>query len=159
MITQRDFMKQEILLKHKIGLRLSRAGMLSKTFATQTFSKYGYMLTPEQFTVLNTLKEHNGMYLRQLASVTLKDRPNITRIVTILESNEFVTSTLEAEGRQVKKLYITQKGIDACDKLLPTVLEIWGLSIKGLEEKELDLFLNILDKIELNMKNNPVLQV
>ena len=34
MITQRDFMKQDILLKQKIGLRLSRAGHLSKLFAT-----------------------------------------------------------------------------------------------------------------------------
>ena len=39
MITQRDDMKKDILLKQKIGLRLSRAGHLSKLFAIQTFKK------------------------------------------------------------------------------------------------------------------------
>ena len=54
-------MKKDILLKQKIGLRLSRAGHLSKLFAIQTFKKSEYDLRPEQFTVLYTLKEHNGM--------------------------------------------------------------------------------------------------
>lgn len=99
------------------------------------------------------------MYLRQLANVTFKDRPNITRIVSILESSGYVTSALGAEGRQVKKLYITDKGKEVCDKMLPTILEIWDSSVEGLEEKELDSFLDTLDKIEANMKNNTVLQV
>lgn len=37
------------------------------------------------------------MYLRQLACVTLKDRPNITRIVSILEAKEYLTSAIDKE--------------------------------------------------------------
>ena len=55
MITQRDFMKQDILLKQKIGLRLSRAGHLSKLFAIKTFKNGKHDLRPEQFTVLYAL--------------------------------------------------------------------------------------------------------
>ena len=148
-------MQQEILLKQKIGLRLSRAGLLSKVFAGQAFTQAGFERRPEQFTVLYALKENDGMYLRQLANITFKDRPNMTRIVSILESNGYVTSVIESEGRQVKKLYITEKGKLICDGMLPVILSVW----EGLTEEEVDFFLKTLDKLEENMRNKIVLQI
>lgn len=152
-------MKQAILLKQKIGMRLSRAGLLSKVFAVQTFSKCGFDLTPEQFTVLMALKENDGMYQRQLATLTFKDRPNITRIVSILESKGYITSQIASDGRQVKKLYITPKGVDICVNVLPKILEIWHAISEGLEENELECFINTLDKIESNLRENTFLQI
>ena len=102
MITQRDFMKQDILLKQKIGLRLSRAGHLSKLFAIKTFKNGKHDLRPEQFTVLYALNEHNGMYLRQLGDITYKDRPNMTRICSILEEKGYLTvPILEVDGKSM----------------------------------------------------------
>ena len=152
-------MQQEILLKQKIGLRLSRAGLLSKVFAGQAFTQAGFELRPEQFTVLYALKENDGMYLRQLANITFKDRPNMTRIVSILESNGYVTSVIESEGRQVKKLYITEKGKLICDGMLPVILSVWETIVEGLTEEEVDFFLKTLDKLEENMRNKIVLQI
>ncbi len=152
-------MQQEILLKQKIGLRLSRAGLLSKVFAGQAFTQAGFELRPEQFTVLYALKENDGMYLRQLANITFKDRPNMTRIVSILESNGYVTSVVESEGRQVKKLYITEKGKLICDGMLPVILSVWETIVEGLTEEEVDFFLKTLDKLEENMRNKIVLQI
>ncbi len=152
-------MQQEILLKQKIGLRLSRAGLLSKVFAGQAFTQAGFERRPEQFTVLYALKENDGMYLRQLANITFKDRPNMTRIVSILESNGYVTSVIESEGRQVKKLYITEKGKLICDGMLPVILSVWETIVEGLTEEEVDFFLKTLDKLEENMRNKIVLQI
>ena len=150
-------MRQEILLKNKIGLRISRAGLLAKLFAVQSFIKAGFEITPEQFTVLMALKENNGMYLRQLADLTYKDRPNMTRIVSILESNGLLTSEIAADGRQVKKLYITEKGCSLCERVLPEILRIWDSMVQGLSEDEVANFISLLDKIELNLKKTTVL--
>ena len=152
-------MKQEILLNQKIGLRLSRIGLLSKIFAIQTFLKFKFEITPEQFTVLNTLKEKNGMYLRQLAQETLKDRPNITRIVSILESkNYLITVTDKEDKRMVKKLYITQDGLKVCNEVLPTILDMWNNISKNIPEAEINIFLEILNKLEENLKENVIMQ-
>ena len=158
MITQRDFMKQDILLEQKIGLRLSRIGLLSKIFAGQQFVKNCFDITPEQFTVLYTLKINNGMYLRQLACVTLKDRHNITRIVSILEAKEYLTSAIDKEKRMVKKLYITEKGLDVCEKVLPSILNIWQDTVANISEEEIEKFLKTLNKIEVNLKDKVVIQ-
>ena len=151
-------MQQEILLKQKIGLRLSRAGLLSKVFAGQAFTQAGFELRPEQFTVLYALKENDGMYLRQLADITFKDRPNMTRIVSILENGGYVTSELAADGRQVKKLYITDKGRETCTQILPEILNVWNTMIKGIPEDNIDDLLRIIDRIEFNLKENTILQ-
>ena len=146
-------MKTQTLLEQKIGLRLSRTGHLSKLFAIQTFKKSEHDLMPEQFTVLYALKEHNGMYLRQLGDITYKDRPNMTRICSILEDKGYLTSEIDTEGRQVKKLYITKKGKEICESTLPVVLNIWQETIKDLSKDEVDNFLATLNKLEENMKN------
>ena len=83
----------------------------------------------------------------------------MTRIVTILENNGYVTSALEAEGRQVKKLYITEKGRKVCDELLPTILQIWQETAEGISEEELEKFLITLDKIESNIREKTIIQV
>ncbi len=152
-------MKQDILLENKIGLRLSRIGLLSKVFATQTFNKYSFDIRPEQFTVLMTLKENNGMYQRQLANYTFKDRPNITRIVSILEEKEYITSKIASDGRQVKKLFITPKGIEECDRILPVILDIWEATSKKISQDEITQFLYTLDKIENNLRERTLLQI
>lgn len=151
-------MQREVLLKQKIGMRLSRIGLLSKVFAVQSFLKEGFLLTPEQFSVLYALKENDGMYIRQLAGITFKDRPNMTRIVSILENNGYVNSVLESKGRQVKKLYITEKGLDVCEKMLPVILSVWDSSVEGLSENEVDNFLVTLARIEDNLRKKTVLQ-
>lgn len=151
-------MRQEILLKQKIGMRLARAGALARLFAIQSFLKAGFEITPEQFTVLMALNENNGMYLRQLADITFKDRPNMTRIVSILENGGYVTSELAADGRQVKKLYITDKGRETCAQILPEILNVWNTMIKGIPEDNIDDLLRIIDRIEFNLKENTILQ-
>ncbi len=152
-------MKQENLLKQKIGLRLSRIGLLSKVLAIQTFIKKKFEITPEQFTVLNTLKENNGMYLRQLAQETLKDRPNITRIVSILETKKYLTIENDKEdGRMVKKLYITKEGLKVCNKVQPTILNLWESIVKNIPEEEVDNFLETLNKVEENLKEKVIMQ-
>jgi len=98
------------------------------------------------------------MYLRQLACVTLKDRPNITRIVSILEAKEYLTSAIDKEKRMVKKLYITEKGLDVCEKVLPSILNIWQDTVANISEEEIEKFLETLNKIEVNLKDKVVIQ-
>lgn len=152
-------MKQEELLKQKIGVKLSRIGMLSKVFAIQTFAKMEFEITPEQFLVLLVLNDNPGMYQRQLSTLTFKDRPNITRIVSILEKSEYITSKNSSNGRQIKKLYITEKGKDICNKILPVIFKVWEDTTKGIEQDEINKFIDTLSKIETNLRENTYLQI
>ena len=41
----------------------------------------------------------DGLYQRQLSEITMKDRPNITRIINILEKNGYVTRVSDKNKR------------------------------------------------------------
>ena len=152
-------MVQEKLINQRIGVRLARVGMLSKAFAIQTFNKLNIEITPEQFIILMALNDNDGIYQRQLANMTFKDRPNINRIVSILERGKYIVSQSSSNGRQIKQLFITDKGKSICNKILPIIFDVWNTTTKGLEENEIEQFINTLQKIEQNLRDNTFLQV
>ena len=152
-------MRKNELLESKIGPKLVTIGKLSRIYALQTFAEHKYKITPEQFTILATLVENNGMYQRQIASITLKDRPNITRLLRILEKSEFITKQPDINKRKIYKIFITDKGREIYNEVLPTVLNIWQESVQGLNEEELKICIKALDIFRKNLEGKVNIQV
>ncbi|MBD5401241.1 MarR family transcriptional regulator [bacterium] len=144
-------MDKNKLLKYKIGANLSGVGSLSKIFAIQSFSACDCEITPEQFSVLSVLYENDGLYQRQLSALTLKDRPNISRILSILESMGYITKTPDVSSRKIYKISITPKGIEVYEKILPVVLKVWLETVEGISDSDIDAFNNVLVKIKQNL--------
>jgi len=152
-------MDKEKVLKQKIGPRLTGVGNLSKMLAVQTFSSNNLHITPEQFTVLSVLYEHDGLYQRQLSSMTLKDRPNISRIISILEGLGYITKSPDVQGRKVLKIAITAKGREVYFQTLPVITSVWEETVKDLSEDELEIFSDVLSKIKQNLLNRVNIQI
>ena len=140
------------LLKSRIGMKLVRVGKMVRAIAIQKFIKANYEITPEQFTVLAAILDHDGLYQRQIGALTLKDRPNITRIINILEDKGLVTRTPDVNKRKIFKINITDKGKIEYENTLPTVLEHWQDSVNGVSDEELKSCLKVLNKIKENLE-------
>lgn len=147
------------LLKSRIGMKLVRVGKMVRAIANQKFAKANYPITPEQFTVLTAILDHDGLYQRQIGALTLKDRPNITRIIKILEEKELITKTPDSNKRKIFKINITEKGKQAYEMVLPTVLEHWQNTVEGVTDEELISCLNVLNKIKTNLEEKLKIQI
>ena len=152
-------MNKDAIIRHKVGLKLSQVGMLSKVFAMQSFVNGECNITPEQFTILATLIEHDGLYQRQIGAITLKDRPNITRLTRILEGMGLITKQQDSNKRKVYKIFITEKGRQMYEKVLPTVIDLWGASIDGIPAEEVNACLQTLHKIKSNLEELVNIQI
>ena len=152
-------MEKKDLLKSRIGMKLVRVGKMTRALATQKFKSEKLEITPEQFTVLTAIIDHDGLYQRQISALTLKDRPNITRIVNILEKMELVTRTSDVNKRKIYKINITPKGKAIHEKILPSVLELWQGSVYGVSDEELQNCLTVLNKIKANLEEKLNLQI
>lgn len=152
-------MDKKDLLKSRIGMKLVRVGKMTRAIATQRFTKENFPITPEQFTVLTAILDHDGLYQRQISAITLKDRPNITRIVNILENMGFVTRTSDVNKRKIYKINITDKGKEAYEQAMPTALELWQESVEGVTDEELKSCLKVLHKIRLNLEEKLNIQI
>lgn len=146
-------------LKYKIGPKLAGTGNLSKVFAIQTFVNSNLNITPEQFSVLHVLVENGCLYQRQISALTLKDRPNVSRILNILENMGYVSKTPDVNKRKIVKINITQEGIDLYNKAVPTILKVWHETVEGIPEEELDILNNVLEKINKNLLSKVNIQI
>lgn len=147
------------LLKSRIGMKFVRIGAMVRAIANQKFAKANYPITPEQFTVLTAILDHDGLYQRQIGELTLKDRPNITRIINILEEKGLVTRTPDINKRKIIKINITENGKNAYNMVLPTVVEHWQNIIEGISDEELQNCLNILNKVKANLEDKLKIQI
>ncbi len=152
-------MDKKDLLNSRIGMKLVRIGKMTRAIATQKFKHEKYTVTPEQFTVLTAILDHDGLYQRQISALTLKDRPNITRIVNILEKMELVTRTSDVNRRKIYKVNITEKGKSILEQATPTVLELWQDSVAGVTDEELQNCLGVLNKIKKNLEDRLNIQI
>ena len=144
-------MNNEQKMKRKIGLELTGVGNLSKMLAIQTFTNLQYDVTPEQFSVLSVLIENEELYQRQISALTLKDRANVSRIVSILENKGYISKTESVSGRKTFKITITDEGRKVYEQVKPTILKIWSYTCKDIPEEKVYAFFEILSEIKKNL--------
>ncbi|MCI5888904.1 MAG: MarR family transcriptional regulator [Brachyspira sp.] len=152
-------MKQLDLLKSRIGMKLVRIGKMTRAIAVQRFSAKNFEITPEQLMVLSALIDHDGLYQRQIGMITLKDRPNITRIINILEKMNFVTRKPDVNKRKIYKIFVTDEGKNVVKKVMPTALELWENIVDGVDEDELEITLKVMNKFKENLMKDMNIQI
>ncbi|WP_175990381.1 MarR family winged helix-turn-helix transcriptional regulator [Bacillus sp. Marseille-Q1617] len=112
-------------------------------------------ITPEQWTVLKRLSENDGINQKELAEKAEKDQPTVTRILDILERKELITKEKNKEDRRSFILFITDKGTAVKEELSPVIEGLWEEKIlTGISEKDLNVYRNVLKKINENIERS-----
>lgn len=148
------------ILNKKVGAMLVATGVLSRVMALQTYAQRGFEITPEQYLVLSIIMDSGGeLYQRQISEITYKDRPNVTRIINILEEKGLVRRIEDVNKRKIYKVAVTDAGIAMRKKIKPTMLELRAITTEGINDEDLQKTLKILEKMLKNMKDKAVLQI
>ena len=148
------------LLNKKVGAMLVATGILSRVMALQEYAVKKYEITPEQYLVLSIIMDAGTeLYQRQISEITYKDRPNVSRIINILENQGLVKRIEDVNKRKIFKIAITQKGIELRKKIQPTMYELRAVTTEGISNEDLEKTLKILEKMQLNMIDKVKLQI
>lgn len=130
---------------------VSKTAHYFKIAGLQFFKEKGFKVTPEQFAILFILYKDDGLYQRQLGKIAFKDRPNITRLVDILDKIGLVRREIDVNDRRIIKVFITDKGKKEVETIYPYILEIRGKAMNGVTAEDEQILRNILDKIRNNL--------
>ena len=114
----------------------------------------GLSVTPEQWGVLSSLWEEEGVHQSLLAKKTAKDRHNITRILKILENGRLVRREPDERDRRLQRVYLTQKGWALREKLVPLVTQFLHHALAGLTQEDLDQMRRILGIVANNLDDS-----
>lgn len=110
-------------------------------------------ITAEQWQVLLTLSKQNRISQKILSQAVNKDQPTLTRMLDILERKALVERHASKEDRRSFSIYITGKGLDLTDKLIPYIEDIFKKILNGISENDLKIYLDVLTKIDNNIND------
>lgn len=143
----------EIELESSIGYVINRTAIKIKTYLFKSFKENGFDITPEQLAVLIGLRQKNGQYQKELGDKILKDKPNMTRLLDILEKMKFITRKPDKNDRRKFKIFLTEEGNKTVENFFPIMSNVKKNLIKNITEEELCNLTNVLNKIALNIEN------
>ncbi len=132
-------------LEDSPGFAIYRTDMRLRQVGAQLLRPYD--LTPEQFAVLATLCNREGMSQGELAADLIKDRPNITRILDKLQAKGWVERRLDTEDRRVFRVYATKAGRCLLEELVPQVLALRRRMFGVLSDSEQATLCRLLDRL------------
>ena len=111
-------------------------------------------ITYEQFGILFVLSEQDGLYQRQLAIMLNKDRPNITRMLDILEKKGYVTRKKDPQNKRISKIHITPAGLKKVELMAPFKQEFQDRIHKSISKENLDICRSVLKQIRDNLEDS-----
>ena len=96
---------QSPILDKSLGFLLDVTNAKLKIEMLRRFKENGYDITPEQWIVLNSIREREGVCQRELADLTFKDKPTITRILDLLVKKQLIRRETDSKDRRIFKIW------------------------------------------------------
>ncbi len=131
---------------------LDRTARRVKQYAQQRFSAGDFNITVDQWLILKNLD--NDRYLKQteLAELTGKDTPTLTRIIDLLCKKGLTERLIHQTDRRSFTVHLTENGKQLLRELSPKVAGIRMKAWEGLSESDYENLKRILHKIYQNLE-------
>lgn len=109
-----------------------------------------YSITPEQWTVLKRVSEHEGLSQKELSVLSDKDPATLVKILDILEREQLITRATNPNDRRSYFIFITAKGSELRNRVDQDLDQVFGQILEGIPEEELSIFSKVLQQLEKN---------
>ena len=117
------------------------------------FKQGNLNINPEQWTVLLSLWEKDGVTQQELCNETSKDKPSMTRLINNMEKMHLVVRIASKTDKRYNMIYLTKngRGLEEIARFIAnrTLKE----ALNGLSTDELRISQNVLRKIFSNIKD------
>ena len=143
--------KQKFDLHESPGFVVNTTARVLNNTLARAFVKSGYDITVEQWEILVVLWKRDGQCQHELATICGKDRPSVTRILDNMEKRDLVSRVSSEKDRRNKHVHLTKKGKELQDQLMKIANQFGKLSMKGMDEKEIESGKAFLKKIQANL--------
>ncbi|MCX6239945.1 MAG: MarR family winged helix-turn-helix transcriptional regulator [Bacteroidia bacterium] len=133
-----------------LGYMLDRSLRVFKNQLVSEFRRKENELTYEQFVILHLLNSDCDLIQRDLANKLQKDKSIIVRQINSLIDNQFVVRITNKEDKRIKNLILTKKGFEKLNQMKEIASELSKKLLTGVTETDLEIFRNVLAKIQEN---------
>jgi DNA-binding MarR family transcriptional regulator len=144
-------MKHHYQIKDSLGFIIYRTALALKSALQRSFIENGYEITPEQWGIIRHLWEEEGLSQREIGEKAAKDKPNITRMLDVLEKKRLIFRQPDPRDRRKYCIYLTKEGKQMHEQLFPLAQNLRERASHNLAPQEIDLLKDTLNKICQNI--------
>ena len=130
-----------------IGFVVSQAGYRLSQALLQAIESLGSDLRPREFAVLNRLHERGELTQIQLAELTYKDKPAITRMLDRLIARGLVRKVASAADRRAMVVSLTPEGEALRNAIAPLIVGFLESACAGISDADLAVTVATLKRI------------
>jgi DNA-binding MarR family transcriptional regulator len=130
-----------------IGFVVSQAGYRLSQALLRAIESLGSDLRPREFAVLNRLHERGELTQIQLAELTYKDKPAITRMLDRLIERGLVRKIASPADRRAMVVSLTQEGEALRNAIVPLIVGFLEAACEGISAEELAVTVTTLRRI------------
>lgn len=133
-----------------IGPWLGKTVKLVDYHMHEAFSVAKLDLTKEQMVVLKKLHIKDGLNQNELAFLTYRDKSSLARLLSKMESKNYITRKQSNEDRRSNEVFLTDAGRDVYIKTRPVIKNLIDNMEHGITEEEKQQIIHILKKVQSN---------
>ena len=148
----------EIDFENSIGPWLGKTVKILDFFVQEYFNKAQLDLTKEQMVVLKKLSFEDGLNQNELAFLTLRNKSSLTRLLSKMETKEYIKREQDSSDKRIKRVFITEKGKAIFQKSRPVIKNIITRIEDNISEKEKQEMIKTLKKIQSNFSSETELK-
>jgi DNA-binding MarR family transcriptional regulator len=129
-------------------------GLVTNTIANvinTSFRQAGLDVTIEQFSILAVLFYKEGVNQQEIAALLSRDKTTIARVIGNMFKKSLLVKVPDNTDRRNNRIYLTQKGKDIQDVAVEIAGKIYMRSLENIPEEQLEIALNVLDRIVKNI--------
>lgn len=130
---------------------LDRTARRVKQYAQRKFNAENYDITVDQWIIIKRLNQNNDLNQTQLAEITGKDTPTLTRIIDLLCKKGLTERRVQQTDRRCFTIHLTELGTQTVQEWTPKMSEIRMKAWENLTEDDYLNLKRILDTIYNNL--------
>jgi DNA-binding MarR family transcriptional regulator len=136
--------------ENSIGPWLGRTVKVLDYFLQESFKSNDLDLTKEQMLVLKKLHDNDGLNQNELACLLLRNKSSLTRLLTKMESKNYILRKQSVKDKRVNNVFLTQTGKDTFLKSKPVIKKMLTEMELSVSKEEKEQIINTLKKIQSN---------
>ncbi len=138
-------------LRQSLGFLLVRTALKLRLLGNVILQEAGEDITVDQWGILNLLWEADGQTPVELARRADKDKPNVTRLLKILEDKQLVARKPDPRDRRSHHIVLTDAGRALETRLLALGTQCYQQACRGLSKQEVETLKSLLNRVYANV--------
>ncbi len=130
-------------LNHEIIRYICEVGVDKKEFPT-----------PAQMQILHYIisRKGNKVYQRDIGNALNLRRATLSEILKTMEKNGLISKVPDKNDTRIKEIILNDKALVSFKTVKKTLNNVEKTVIRGIDKKDLDIFLSVLAKMKRNIK-------